>query len=41
LTSILTSFLTKLEHYIQQYHSNVNKWDPNRTPNTDNDMFLY
>jgi hypothetical protein len=29
LSSILTSLLTKLEHCIQQYPSNVNKWDPN------------
>ena len=34
-------FLTKLEHCIQQYPSNVNNWDPNRTPKPDKDMFLY
>jgi len=26
--------LTKLEYSIQQYPSNVNNWDPNRTPKT-------
>jgi hypothetical protein len=26
--------LAKLEYYIQQYPSNVNNWDSNRTPET-------
>jgi len=38
----LTSFLIKLEYCIQQYPSNVNNWNPNRTPNKpDKDLFLY
>ena len=34
LSSIFTSFLTKLGYCIQQYPSNVNNWDPNPTPKT-------
>jgi hypothetical protein len=35
------NFLTKLKHCIQQYPSNVNNWDPNRTPKPDKGLFLY